>query len=182
MKPNIYLAGKIGKNDWRHRLVPGLRGHLWSDGPIGTPLFTYVGPFFVANNHGNNHGRNRHGAVCNNNSYDQNYEQLDVIRNNMAALEAADLVFAYIDAKECYGTLFEIGWAAHKGTRVVVVFPPRFKSSDFWYSAMQADSLRYGIPICHLQSLLNGEIQIFNRRNDLSGNKPESLREILAGF
>ena len=61
--PALYLAGKIGKNDWRHPLIPGLRERTWSDGPIITPTYEYVGPFFVACSHGCAHGPNSHGVI-----------------------------------------------------------------------------------------------------------------------
>ena len=51
MKPRVYLAGTMVKNDWRHYLVPGLREHDGSDGSLELPDFTYVGPFFVSCDH-----------------------------------------------------------------------------------------------------------------------------------
>jgi nucleoside 2-deoxyribosyltransferase len=39
----VYLAGKIGKNDWRHGLVPGLRGAL-DVGAVRTVCRTCGGP------------------------------------------------------------------------------------------------------------------------------------------
>ncbi len=62
-KPNVYFAGKIGKNDWRHGLVPALRGHDWGDCAIDTEAYRYVGPFFVSCDHGCNHNPHGHGAV-----------------------------------------------------------------------------------------------------------------------
>ncbi len=156
--PRIYLAGKIGKNDWRHRLVPGLRGHVWADGPITTRSFDYVGPFFVACDHGCNHGPNRHGAVGNDYSYDQNYDQDDVIRNNMQVLAAADLVFAYIEAPDCYGTMGEIGWALAKCIRVVIAFAPTINHADFWFWAKQASATHSMVRPCCLPELLLAEV------------------------
>lgn len=72
---NIYLAGKIEKNCWRHTLVPSLRNHGpdYSDdsesmGPWGVvynAIFGrhhYVGPFFVGCDHGCFHGPDQHGV------------------------------------------------------------------------------------------------------------------------
>ena len=42
-KPKIYLAGKIGKNDWRHFLVPGLRNCEWKDCPLMPSTFNMSG-------------------------------------------------------------------------------------------------------------------------------------------
>ena len=67
----LYLAGKISKNDWRHRLVPGLRDLPW-DGPvIETPVLEngiapglhFSGPNFVGCDHGCFHGGGTHGAI-----------------------------------------------------------------------------------------------------------------------
>lgn len=157
--PNLYLAGKISKSDWRHRLVPGLRGHVWDDGPITTEAFSYVGPFFVANSHDCYHGPNRHGAVPTDYSFDQNYDQSTVIQNNNASLASADLVFAYITATDCYGTLVEIGWSLAKGIRVVIAFAPDIPSDDFWYGAQQASATHFHVRPCCLPALLADELQ-----------------------
>jgi hypothetical protein len=74
-KPTVYLAGKIGRNDWRHELVPELRGTVNGDCLDPEPVlfdptlridcgdFVYVGPFFVSCDHGCFHGPASHGAV-----------------------------------------------------------------------------------------------------------------------
>jgi hypothetical protein len=79
---NFYLAGKIAKNDWRHALVKPtrassspswtLRGVISQDEvhhPWLEALYEaiegrdhYVGPFFVADDHGCFHGSGTHGA------------------------------------------------------------------------------------------------------------------------
>lgn len=157
MRPNLYLAGKIGKNDWRHKLVPRLRDHEWNSGPIGTNTFNYVGPFFVACDHGCRHGPNLHGAVGD--ECGPNVTQLEVIANNNAGLDAADLVFAYITASDCYGTLIEIGWALKSRKRVVLAFAPGIQAQDFWYATEQADAVYSNVRNCCLPELLATEIQ-----------------------
>src|ERR1700730_9535978 len=69
----FYLAGKISKNGWRHRLVPRLSDSPWAEsGPITempilkngiAPGLHYSGPYFVACDHGCFHGPNTHGAI-----------------------------------------------------------------------------------------------------------------------
>ena len=64
----IYLAGKIKKNDWRGALVPWLEDLMPEDWHKTVTLDMdgrneYVGPFFVACDHGCAHGSNGHGAV-----------------------------------------------------------------------------------------------------------------------
>ncbi len=155
--PNLYLAGKIGKNDWRHHLVPDLRGHLWEDGPIQTDAFSYVGPFFVSCDHGCRHGPNLRGAVGN--ECGPNVTQLEVIDSNNASLDSADLVFTYITAPDCYGTLIEIGWALKAGTRVVVAFAPGIPVQEFWYGALQSDAIHTDVRECCLAAILATELQ-----------------------
>lgn len=162
--PTLYLAGKIGKNDWRHTFVPNLRGHLWTDGPIHTEAFSYVGPFFISCDHGCNHGPNSHGATGGYEVGESEFNKQDVINNNMVALKAADLVFAYITATDCYGTLIEIGWALANGIRVVIAFAPNIPSDDFWYCVQQASATHSNVRPCCLPALLADELQKTNPR------------------
>ena len=173
MMPRLYLAGKIGKDDWRHDLVPGLRNHLWGDGPILTPIFSYVGPFFVSCDHGCSHVPNGHGAVSDG-GCESGFKQSDVIRHNMAALAAADLVFAYITATSCYGTLIEIGWALRDGKRVVIAFAPRVPKDDFWYAAMQADAVHTDVSPRRMKCILSDELQKTKPR---AGTRGQYTRE-----
>jgi nucleoside 2-deoxyribosyltransferase len=46
-----------------------------------------------------------------------------------SAIEAADLVFAWIDGPDCYGTILEIGYARAMGKAVVVAFSEDFAST-----------------------------------------------------
>lgn len=75
----IYFAGKIGKNDWRHKLIPGLRG-AWLGHDCGEGVGDLIalqpvtweqdgltlhctGPYFVGCNHGCFHGATNHGQI-----------------------------------------------------------------------------------------------------------------------
>lgn len=154
--PTIYLAGKIGKNDWRHVLVPRLRNQTWNDGPIKTDSFSYVGPFFVSCDHGCGHAPGEHGMAqgCT----DLIYTREAVIKLNLAALAKADLVFAYITAPDCHGTVMEIGWAIANGKRVVMVFAPDVAVDDFWFSSMQCTGVHRDVRPCCLADILAGEV------------------------
>lgn len=82
----IYLAGKISKNDWRHKVVEHLRGTFIGGCPSSGEMsisrgiakdeeypswpilknavfgvFDYSGPYFVCDDHGCWHGDNSHG-------------------------------------------------------------------------------------------------------------------------
>jgi len=158
-RPSIYLAGKIEKNGWRDLVVPTLKRHEWNDGPIHMNSFIYTGPFFCSCGHGCNHGPNGHGAA---NGYDFDespYTQYDVIQNNNSALDSADLVFAYITSADCYGTLIELGHAIHAGKHVAIAFAPDMPTNDFWYAALQAHRVYYGVRPCCLSALLEQEVE-----------------------
>jgi hypothetical protein len=157
-KSKIYFAGKIGKNDWRHSLVPSLSGRRWEDGAIETTHFVYTGPFFVSCDHGCNHVANSHGAAAGYFSGESPYTQHTVISNNNASLEQADLVFAYITAVDCYGTLIEMGSAFRAGQQVVIAFAPRIPYGDFWYGAQQARSVYHNVNESELPELLAKEL------------------------
>lgn len=75
-KLQIYLAGKIYPNDWRHSIVTDLRnaleqpGDAWTlyketEWPVGNRAifgcYDYVGPYFIGCDHGGFHGENSHG-------------------------------------------------------------------------------------------------------------------------
>ena len=155
--PTLYLAGKIGKNDWRHDLVPRLRNQTWNDGPIKTESFSYVGPFFVSCDHGCGHSPSEHGMAqgC----AGPGYTREDVIKLNMAALAKADLIFAYINAPDCHGTVMEIGWSIANGKRAVMAFAPHIAVADFWFSSMQCDSVHHDIRPCCLADILAREVE-----------------------
>lgn len=174
-KPRVYLAGKIDKYDWRHQLVPNLRGHLWADGPIDAGLYEYVGPFFVSCDHGCNHQPNSHGATAGYEVNESTFTRSNVIRNNTVALDAADMVFAYISAPDCYGTLIELGWALRAGKKVVVVFTTEIPFDDFWYGSHQAQSVHIGQDASNLPPLLNLELHKFKHERLLRRQKFDAL-------
>jgi nucleoside 2-deoxyribosyltransferase len=159
-KPRIYLAGKIAINDWRHSLVPNLRGHLWADGDIETNNFIYVGPYFVSCDHGCFHGKDTHGAVgsgCFGN--DHEFTKQEVFMNNTEALFSADLVFAYITATDCHGTIMEIGSAYALGIPIVIAYAPTIKTDDFWYPNEPAVKVHEKVRECCLPKIFADDVQ-----------------------
>lgn len=155
--PRVYIAGKISKNDFRHRLVPGLAHHSFGQEEIITLDFIYVGPFFVSCDHGCYHGKGTHGVMNELGCQEVlEHTRLDVISNNNAAIDRADVVFVYITATDCYGTLVEIGRVTSRlfRPRLAIAFAPGVPIDDFWYGAKQADSLYYDVRECCLPGLL----------------------------
>lgn len=144
MKPRVYIAGKIGPNDFRHDIVPSLRGHTWQDGPLECRNFIYTGPFFVSCSHRCAHTAGSHGAGrIDGEGCEIGYvTQEEIYRSNQAAIDASDVVFAYIDGIECYGTQFEIGWAAKAGKPIYVCLSPEMDRREFWYGLQAARRVR----------------------------------------
>ena len=164
--PHIYLAGKIRKHCWRHRLVSGLRDHSWSDGALPQDDFVYVGPFFVGCDHGCFHNKNSHGAIairgvnaCMGRGVhaDFDYPHLEVANLCLSAVTKADLLFCHIDSDDCYGTLVEIGYALAHNVPVVVTFAPGIASAvhnDFWFACEKARRVIYDVSEQELPSYL----------------------------
>ena len=146
----VFLAGKIGKGDFRHDLVPNLRGWEATDGPLECDGFTYVGPFFRACDHGCYHRPGSHGVSvigCDG----EDVTRRDVFLRNDTALKSSDLVFAYIDAPDCYGTIVEIVSAVENRIPVYLAFAPGIDHDDFWYVQMMVG--QFGTQIVTRQDL-----------------------------
>ena len=54
------------------------------------------------------------------------------------AIHASDLVFAWIDSHDCYGTLLEIGYAKGLGKTIVAVFSDAIDTSQLWLTQAAA--------------------------------------------
>lgn len=136
---NIYLAGKIGKNDWRHTIVDGLGGECekveelaWSDAEqshgyaafclprtISKSIFgvhDYAGPYFVRLDEHLEHDddcllkTDPGGHCCNCGMYSP-LDHKHVVGMCFEGIDNCDVLFAWLDEKECHGTAMEIGYA-----------------------------------------------------------------------
>jgi hypothetical protein len=162
----IYLAGKVGKGDWRHDIVKGLHGAM--DGlqfPCEWPVLggaihadgsrhDYVGPFFTSCDHGCTHGPNSHGIdgtspYCSPSLHDlgQSATTHDlpdlrsaIFAQCVRAIRGCDLFFAWLDDATAYGTLVEIGIAHALGKHLCLACsePP---PEDLWFSFHAASRL-----------------------------------------
>jgi hypothetical protein len=135
----IYLAGKIAKSDWRHSIVPGLEEGTWGDRLTILPGLEYVGPFFIACDHACAHGPSTHGSdvnECTASNAGSITSRDDVPVRCLSAIDDADVVIAYIESEDCYGTLVELGWALSKGKPVHLLFSTKLDRStiaDMWF-------------------------------------------------
>jgi hypothetical protein len=146
----VYLAGKIGKNDWRHRVVvevgldPPLDAdaewpvrdlYLPAEGQEAERWFSYVGPYFIRCDHGCAHQDDFHGNApsgCSGPAFvhdpsvdasaDDPVERLrrTVWRRCLTAIDQADVVYAWIDSNDCHGTLIELGFACGLGKPIII--------------------------------------------------------------
>jgi hypothetical protein len=167
----VYLAGKVAKNDWRHDVVPGLRGALYESDVQLAPfpnetLFlaknvSYTGPFFVSDDHGCSHGPGSHGngidgclaayvtdAAC---------SRLAVAERCRAGIERSNVIFVWLDDTTAFGTLVEIGIAAAMKKRVWIYAPENFDTSEMWFAshiATEGRILRASTPAAAVADLL----------------------------
>ena len=150
---DAYLAGKISQNDWRF-YSPGFvypedikKG---IDFDVNDNL-TITGPFFIACDHGCYHGPNKHGVGAVNSlpsifnmgieKSDEEYagcmgtffSREDVLNICKMQIDKADILFAYIDKSDCYGTLAEIGYAHALGKDIVIVFANENLKQEMWF-------------------------------------------------
>jgi len=155
---NIYLAGKINKNDWRHAIVNGLRESCLDfdvdEIPEYWPVLIdgiaknrhYTGPYFIGCDHGCYHGKNSHGygPGCGENdidypgtSYDKHcpYDSREeyVTKRCSEAIMRSDVVYAWIDDLTAFGTIFEIGLAIGLHKRVIVATTGDERTRDLWF-------------------------------------------------
>lgn len=159
--PRIYIAGRMGHGEFKPNMyhhAPEGRALLGidldkSDGkdcgdmyrtgePVsfwfGTKEYTYVGPFFLGDNHG----------CWNHNQYhmidELSYGEItkrDVVDVCKRQIASADLVFAWLgaDSHEAHGTLAEIGYA--KGLGKFVIVSSKFSDSqETWFAKLLADN------------------------------------------
>lgn len=144
-KPSVYLAGKIKRYDWRHSVVPNLcrAGALGGHFPL--PLdcgsYTYTGPFFASDDHGGTHGATCHGN-CEGQLGEPSITRESLFHRNNAAIKAADLIVAYIDAYDCIGTVCEVSYAWTLGKKIKLIFAPAINRDEFWYLRQMGHTVR----------------------------------------
>ena len=160
-KPQVYIAGKISHADFREELIPGLWQHQWGNPYLETDSFIYLGPYTVNCAHGCFSGAASHGCIGEDGA--RTVTAKDVIETNMEAIRKADIVIAYINATDCFGTMFEIGWALRAGKRVVMCMSPTVPANEFWFSSNQVASVYYDVNTCCLKQILQNEIRNYGK-------------------
>lgn len=163
----VYLAGKITCNGWRenfgdYRNNGYSQSLLWLDVKNDLSRREYdvndnliiTGPFFISCDHGCYHGKNTHGVglnkfveyedgtidwygCCGSGEKPPCTEE-EVLNICKSQIDRAEIVFAYIDCRDCFGTLAEIGYAHAKGKTIIIKFKDDDLERDMWFiSKMQ---------------------------------------------
>ncbi len=148
---NVYLAGKIKKNDWRHEIFRDLR-----NGKINNYILepvdgcVYRGPFFISCDHGCYHGEGTHGRGVNeykNCGSEKEDSVFEVIEKCEDWIRDSQIMFCWIDSKTAYGTLVEIGIAKGLGIPIFIACSEKLKESkyikDIWFACMAASNFIY---------------------------------------
>lgn len=129
MNMSVFCAGKIHSHnhqeDWRYALLGEEQDFFFDDpkkyrdNPTGFGLRmvtgdTFVGPFAIdgLGGHGSGHGtiESRHGVET---------PRL-VVADCQNRIRKCDVVFAWLDSEDCYGTLVEIGYAKALGKPILI--------------------------------------------------------------
>lgn len=152
----VYLAGKIRQNGWREGICGYRCGQHYESTDFDKYLLvnnnlTVTGPFFISCDHGCYHGERTHGVGVNkywphhyvdNNDAERYgccgdgyvpFTEDDVIEICKSQIDKAEIVFAYIDCKDCFGTLAEIGYAHARGKTIIILFKDEVLKRDMWF-------------------------------------------------
>lgn len=130
---SVYLAGKIGKNDWRNSIVPGLKeidgGASWPviENGVGG-VFDYAGPYFVSGEHGWFHDTEHAIGGAPDYADASEKSRRSIFDKCEKAITNADFVICYLDSMDAYGTLVEIGMARAQGKAIVIYASPEIYS------------------------------------------------------
>lgn len=106
LRANVYFAGKINPNDWRHHIFPNLKEIEDKDYNETFPIdfnFKYAGPYF-----------------------NKDIEQPEMFEEYIKWIDKSDVIFAYINDAVHYGTLWELGYAFAKNKKVIISLPYNF--------------------------------------------------------
>lgn len=134
----VYLAGKISKYDWR--------GAFYDYRSVSLPFtereytekvndnLSVTGPFFISCDHGCYHGEQEHGAgATSGGCMGDYYTRNDVFEICKSQIAKAEIVVAYIDCRDCYGTIAEIGYAHAIGKDIFIIFANAELKEEMWF-------------------------------------------------
>jgi len=171
---SFYLAGKITGSTWRESIVAGWAHQnksmayyqafidyedckTWAVVPSACEVLgaylTFTGPWWSDLGGGCGHASAESSLAPH--GYADALEELDASslharRVEVAvavgyAIQSADLLFAWIDSDDCYGTLLEIGYAKALGKAVVVAMSESFAATDTAQEMWLISQLSYSV-------------------------------------
>jgi len=144
----IYLAGKMGdrRDDWRSvdnsfADETGYTENLSKPKKLGVYGHIYTGPFAIDESGGHDGG---HITVCGHDSEAPEELKKLVLTGALKQISEYDLLFAWLDSKERYGTIAEIGYAKGLGKEIWIgVKGGDFALYELWFVKGMADKLVY---------------------------------------
>ena len=148
----VYLAGKITPNGWRQSIFD-MRNNFFdfefsNRADMVNTEFKYneniiiTGPWFLSCDHSCYHGERNHGVGIHSNCSGADHgpftgeEVTEICRYQ---INAADILFAYINDDTCYGTLAEIGYAKGRGKKIVTIFFFFSRKKNMWFISKLSD-------------------------------------------
>ena len=144
---NVYLAGKIEPNGWRQKIID-IRNNFFGEEKDkirnGITIkyndhINITGPFFLSCDHSCYHGNNSHGVGLS--SYNDCYGLSDHFTEDevkhicLKQIKKSDVIFAYINDDTCYGTLYELGFAAALNKPILLLFDSNKRRKNMWFIA-----------------------------------------------
>ena len=121
---SVYLAGSF-KNDWRYRFVRSeyILNDMSNQEEIAQTRIgrKYTGPFWV-----DLMGHCSGGHITGSGEKNKKI----VYSRCLSQIDKSDIVFAWIDTMDCYGTLAEIGYAKAKGKTIWIGIDEKLNTPD----------------------------------------------------
>ncbi len=151
---SVYLAGNF-HSDWRYEFVRGdYRERSMDDASIVKSTNfgrTYTGPFWVDLADGHRGG----GHIVFDFGEGENAKHRQIVHDRcLSQIEKSDIVFAWINKMDCYGTLAEIGYAKAKGKTIWIGIDEKLEKPDddhyytdsdqLWFVKKMADVVAVG--------------------------------------
>lgn len=148
----FYFAGKISRRGWRNTIIQESLEQVnpYTDNTIlrESVIFgvhDYTGPYFVKEaGHGfEQYEGNMHGRI---DPGDQDiighgFDRANVLESCFEGIRACDVVFAWIDCFDAYGTLVELGFAYATRKQIWIASPRPLQ--DMWFAYELADKTCY---------------------------------------
>lgn len=176
-KPMVYLAGKITNNWWRTEILGGgtrtngislgyyfledVSRYMDDEYDAGDCIITgphslgcdHSGCFHSKENAMHTAAPTHHSKSC---AQDSLISRFDVKNACCHQIDKSDMVFAYIDSLDCYGTLAEIGYAYGKGKKIYILYENNMLEKELWFVSEMANvtyGQYYGIKDAFIESL-----------------------------